>query len=102
MPINPIEPIASIPEPKPLMSDEGTARISLAIFPNGVKPGDRVSLTITGVDSITGTATVVADEPTNAVAAAPEKKDVIDTKLSMGPMDDLKSYLYSKTMEKEA
>jgi len=98
---NPASPLTELPAQKPLMADEGTARIPLSLFPSGVKPGDRVSVTITGVDSIAGTATVVADEPTNAVAAAPIKKDAIDTSLTMGPMDDLKSYLYQKTLNKE-
>jgi hypothetical protein len=96
-----IPPAAPVQQP-PLKADEGTARIPLNLFPNGVKPGDRVSITITGVDSVAGTATIVADEPTSAVAPAPEGQDKVDTSLLTGPMDDLKSYLYQKTLDQES
>jgi hypothetical protein len=94
---NPASPLTEIPEKKSLMADEGTAKIPLHLLPEGLKPGDRFSLTITGVDNVTGTATVVVDNPTNAVVASP--KETIDTDLTMGPINDLKSYLYKKTME---
>jgi hypothetical protein len=74
----------------------------LSLFPLGVKPGDRVSITITGVDSLAGTATIVADEPTEAVAPAPENPDAISKDVTMGPIDDLKSYLFKKEQEKVA
>ena len=87
--------------PQSLKSDSGTARIPLNILPPSVKPGDRVSLTVTGVDPISSVATVVADSLLEAVPPAEEKKDVVDTSLTMGPMDDLKSYLYQKTMSQD-
>ena len=64
--INPQMDLAVTGQP-PLKADEGTARIPLALLPGAVKAGDRVSLTVTGIDSVAGTATVVADNPTNAV-----------------------------------
>ena len=87
---------------KPLKADAGTSRLPLSFLPPGTKAGDRISLTVTGVDGINGTVTVVADSPDNAVPEAPEaNKDIIDTSLTMGPMDDLKSYLFQKSRTQE-
>lgn len=88
-------------------ADAGTAKIPLMMLPPGIQPGTRVSLTVTGVDPVSGTATVVPDAVQNAVPPAPEmpatgvKPDVIDRELTMGPMDDLKSYLFQKTQNQE-
>lgn len=103
MPINPLDGLAA-PEPSALKADRGTARIPLATLPEGTKAGDRVSLTVTGVDPVAQTATVVADAATEAVPEAPEgqKMDAVDTSMALGPMDDLKSYLYKKTQEQGA
>jgi hypothetical protein len=88
--------------PQSLKADSGTARIPLNILPASVKPGDRISLTVTGIDAISSVATVVADNALEAVPPpAGENKDVVDTSLTMGPMDDLKSYLYQKTMSQD-
>ena len=35
-------------------ADAGTAKIPLSVLPVGVQPGQRVSLTVTGIDSVTG------------------------------------------------
>lgn len=83
-------------------ADAGTSRLPLAFLPPGTRSGDRISLTVVGIDGINGTATVVADSPDNAVAPVENKKDIVDTSLTMGPMDDLKSYLYQKTMSQGA
>jgi hypothetical protein len=82
---------------KPPVADEGTMKVPLAALPVGTKPGDRVSMTVTGVDTVSGSITLVADKPNEAVP--PKSADTVDTELTMGPMDDLKSYLYKKTME---
>ena len=97
--INPASAITQLPEKKPMLADEGTARIPLSLFPSGVKPGDRVSVTITGVDSVAGTVTVVADKPTEAVPSAPTEPEM---NIATEPLDSVKSYLYKKTMEKES
>lgn len=87
--------------------DPGTAKIPLALLPAGAQPGARISLTVTGIDPISGTATVVPDAVQNAVPPAPEsnlglqKPDAVDKALTMGPMDDLKSYLFQKTQEQQ-
>lgn len=88
-----------LPEPAPIKADAGTAKIPMNIVPGSVKPGDRISLTVTGVDAVSGMLTVIADKPTEAVPEAPES--TVGKDVTMGPMDDLKSYLYKKTMEKE-
>lgn len=85
----------------PLKSDSGTTRIPLSILPPDAKVGDRISLTVTGIDSINKTATMVADQPENAVPEAPAQNEVIDTGKTLGPIDDLKSYLFKKTQEQE-
>jgi hypothetical protein len=82
-------------------ADAGTTRIPLSILPPGTKAGDRVSLTVTGVDPVAGTVTLVPDSPTEAVPEAPAAKEPIDTGTTMGPMNDLRSYLVKKTMEQE-
>jgi len=85
-------------------ADAGTARIPLSILPAGVQPGQRISLTVTGIDSVSGMATIVPDAVQNAVAPAPAmpgapKPDAIDKAITMGPMDELRSYLFQKTQE---
>lgn len=84
-------------------TDAGTAKIPLTLLPAGAQPGQRVSLTITGIDPVTGMATVVPDAVQNAVPPAPEKPkaDTIDKELTMGPMDNLRSYLFQKTQDQE-
>lgn len=93
-----INPTTALPQEVP-KADAGTTKIPMNLVPGAVKPGDRISLTITGVDAVSGMLTVVADAPTEAVPEAPA---AIGTDVTMGPIDDLKSYLYKKTLEKEA
>jgi hypothetical protein len=93
-----INPTTALPQEVP-KADAGTAKIPMNLVPGAVKPGDRISLTVTGVDAVSGMLTVVADKPMEAVPEAPE---AIGADVTMGPIDDLKSYLYKKTMEKEA
>ena len=85
----------------PPAADPGTTKIPLALLPVGTQPGQRISLTVTGIDAVTGTATVVPDAVQNAVAPAPNqpKPDAVDKAITMGPMDDLRSYLFQKTQE---
>ncbi len=88
-------------------ADAGTAKIPLAMLPPGVQPGQRISLTITGIDSVSGMATIVPDAVQNAVAPAPAipgaaKPDAVDKAITMGPMDDLKAYLFQKTQDQES
>jgi hypothetical protein len=90
----------------PPASDPGTTKIPLTLLPAGTQPGQRISLTVTGIDPVTGTATVVPDAVQNAVAPAPEmlgapKMDTVDKAITMGPMDDLRSYLFQKTQDQE-
>jgi|WetSurMetagenome_2_1015567.scaffolds.fasta_scaffold1294421_2 hypothetical protein len=87
-------------EPQPIKADTGTAKIPMTLLSSAVKPGDRISLTVTGVDAISGMVTVVADKPTEAVPEAPV--DTVNTDLTMGPIEDLKSYLFKKTQEQGA
>jgi hypothetical protein len=85
------------------VADPGTTKIPLTLLPAGTQPGQRISLTVTGIDAVSGMATVVPDAVQNAVAPAPNapKPDAVDKSLTMGPMDDLRSYLFSKTQEQE-
>jgi len=96
-----INPTTALPQEVP-KADAGTAKIPMNLVPGAVKPGDRISLTITGVDAVSGMLTVVADSPTEAVPEAPVSPEAVGTDVTMGPINDLKSYLYKKTMEKEA
>ena len=87
-------------------ADPGTAKIPLAMLPAGVQPGQRISLTVTGIDAVTGMATIVPDAVQNAVAPAPTipgaaKPDAVDKAITMGPMDELKSYLFQKTQDQQ-
>lgn|SRR5258708_510294 len=87
-------------------ADAGTAKIPLSVLPPGVQPGQRVSLTVTGIDAVSGMATIVPDAVQNAVAPAPivpgaAKPDAVDKSITMGPMDDLKSYLFQKTQDQQ-
>lgn len=84
-------------------ADPGTTKIPLALLPVGTQPGQRISLTVTGIDPVTGTATVVPDAVQNAVAPAPvqPKIDNVDKAITMGPMDGLRSYLFQKTQEQD-
>lgn len=87
-------------------TDAGTGKLPLTILPAGVQPGQRVSLTVTGIDPITGMATVVPDAVQEAVPPAPpssmaQQPDAVDRELTMGPMDDLRAYLSSKTREQQ-
>lgn len=86
-------------------ADAGTSKIPLTMLPPGVQPGQRISLTITGVDAVSGMATVVPDAVQNAVPPAPAAgapaMDAVDRSITMGPMDDLRTYLSQKTQEQE-
>ncbi len=87
-------------------ADAGTAKIPLAMLPAGAQPGQRISLTITGIDPVSGMATIVPDAVQNAVAPAPTtpgvaKPDAVDRAITMGPMDELKSYLFQKTQDNQ-
>lgn len=87
-------------------TDQGTGKLPLTILPAGVQPGQRVSLTVTGIDPLTGMATVVPDAVQEAVPPAPvsamsQPQDVVDRELTMGPMDDLRSYLFQKTQDQQ-
>lgn len=86
-------------------ADAGTSKIPLALLPAGTQPGQRISLTVTGIDPVSGMATVVADNVQNAVPPAPTvpgmQPDGVDKTITMGPMDDLRSYLFQKTQEQE-
>lgn len=87
-------------------TDAGTGKLPLTILPAGVQPGQRVSLTVTGIDPLTGMATVVPDAVQEAVPPAPpsamqQPQDAVDKELTMGPMDDLRSYLFQKTQEQQ-
>lgn len=91
---------------QPNKVDSGTAKIPLAMLPAGVQPGQRISLTITGIDAVSGMATIVPDAVQNAVAPAPNvpgaaKPDAVDRSITMGPMDDLKTYLFQKTQDQQ-
>jgi len=91
---------------QPGKADAGTAKIPLALLPAGVGPGQRISLTVTGVDPVSGTATVVPDAVQNAVAPAPAaaantKPDVVDKSITMGPMDAFKSFLFQQTQDQQ-
>src|SRR5579863_7325335 len=77
---------------QPNKADTGTAKIPLALLPAGTQPGQRISLTVTGIDGVSGMATVVPDAVQNAVAPAPAsatavKPDAVDKSITMGPMD---------------
>ena len=95
------------PNMMPNAADKGTAKIPLALLPPGTQPGQRISLTVTGIDAVSGMATIVPDAVQNAVPPAPgampgaAKPDAVDRSITMGPMDDLKSYLFSKTQEQD-
>jgi len=85
-------------------ADAGTAKIPLTLLPPGAQPGQRVSLTVTGIDPVTGTATVVPDAVQEAVPPAPaamKPMDAVDKEITLGPMDDLRSYLFKKTQDQE-
>ena len=87
-------------------ADAGTAKIPLALLPAGVGPGQRISLTVTGIDPVSGTATVVPDAVQNAVAPAPvgatrAKPDTVDKSITMGPMDAFRSFLFNQTQDQQ-
>lgn len=88
-------------------TDTGTGKIPLQLLPAGVKPGQRVSMTVTGIDPMTGMATVVPDAVQNAVPEGPAAgpaampMDAVDKELMLGPMDGFKSYLFQKTQEQQ-
>lgn len=89
---------------QPPAADPGTSKIPLALLPVGTQPGQRISLTVTGIDPVSGTATVVPDAVQNAVPAAPSmgpKADAVDKAITMGPMDGLRTYLFQKTQEQD-
>lgn len=85
-------------------ADAGTAKIPLSLLPVGAQPGQRVSLTVTGIDPVSGTATVVPDAAQNAVPPAPvpaKAPDAVNKDITMGPMGDLRSYLFQKTQDQQ-
>jgi len=93
-----------IKQQQPNKADQGTAKIPLALLPAGITPGQRISLTVTGVDGVAGMATVVPDAVQNAVAPAPVnastvKPDAVDKSITMGPMDAFRSFLFQQTQD---
>lgn len=100
-------PGAEAPAPAAPIADQGTAKIPLTMLPPMVQPGQRIALTITGIDPVSGMATVVTDAAHNAVPSAPAaaevtpRADAVDRQITMGPMDNFKSYLFQKTQEQE-
>jgi hypothetical protein len=91
---------------QPNKADAGTAKIPLALLPPGLQPGQRISLTITGIDGVSGMATVVPDAVQNAVAPAPVnanavKPDAVDKNITMGPMDAFRSFLFQQTQDQQ-
>lgn len=86
-------------------SDAGTVKVPLTMLPPAIQSGQRISLTVTGIDAISGMATLVPDAVQNAVPPAPAapmaKPDAVDKAITMGPMDDLRSYLFQKTQEQD-
>jgi hypothetical protein len=91
----------------PNKADAGTAKIPLALLPPGTQPGQRISLTVTGIDGVAGMATVVPDAVQNAVAPAPVgnasavKPDAVDKSITMGPMDAFRSFLFQQTQDQQ-
>lgn len=90
----------------PNKADAGTAKIPLTLLPPGVQPGQRISLTITGIDGVAGVATVVPDAVQNAVAPAPvtaatAKPDAVDKTITMGPMDAFRSFLFQQSQDQQ-
>lgn len=84
------------------VTDPGTGKIPLTLLPPGVKAGQRVSLTVTGIDPLTGMATVIPDAVQEAVPELPAQvTEGVDQSITMGPMDDLRSYLFQKTQGQE-
>jgi hypothetical protein len=91
---------------QPNKADAGTAKIPLSLLPAGVQPGQRISLTVTGIDGVAGVATVIPDAVQNAVAPAPVaaptvKPDAVDKSITMGPMDAFKSFLFQQTQDQQ-
>lgn len=91
---------------QPGKSDAGTAKIPLALLPAGLQPGQRISLTVTGIDPVSGTATVVPDAVQNAVAPAPaapaaKAPDAVDKSITLGPMDAFKSFLFQQSQDQQ-
>jgi hypothetical protein len=93
---------------QPGKSDAGTAKIPLALLPAGVGPGQRISLTVTGIDPVSGTATVVPDAVQNAVAPAPtatantvKQPDAVEKSITLGPMDAFKSFLFQQSQDQQ-
>lgn len=89
---------------QPNKADAGTAKIPLALLPAGTQPGERISLTVTGIDGVSGMATVVPDAVQNAVAPAPVnastvKPDAVDKSITMGPMDQFKAFLFQQSQD---
>ena len=89
---------------QPNKADAGTAKIPLALLPPGTQPGQRISLTVTGIDGVSGMATVVPDAVQNAVAPAPAnanavKPDAVDRSITMGPMDAFRSFLFQQNQD---
>lgn len=93
-----------IKQQQPNKADAGTAKIPLSLLPPGLQTGQRISLTITGIDGVAGMATVVPDAVQNAVAPAPvpaatAKSDAVDKSITMGPMDAFKSFLFQQSQD---
>lgn len=91
---------------QPNKADAGTAKIPLALLPPGTQPGQRISLTVTGIDGVAGMATVVPDAVQNAVAPAPAnanavKPDAVDRSITMGPMDAFRSFLFQQNNDQQ-
>jgi len=81
-------------------ADPGTAKIPLSLLPSGAQPGQKITLIVSGVDSVSGTATVSPDTSAAAAPPAPVKApDAVDKSLTLGPMDSVRSYLIQKTQD---
>jgi hypothetical protein len=92
---------------QPGKADAGTAKIPLALLPPGIGTGQRISLTVTGIDPVSGTATLVPDAVQNAVAPAPiaataaKQPDAVEKSITLGPMDAFKSFLFQQSQDQQ-
>jgi hypothetical protein len=92
---------------QPGKADAGTTKIPLALLPPGITAGQRISLTVTGIDPVSGTATLVPDAVQNAVAPAPaaaaaaKQPDAVEKSITLGPMDAFKSFLFQQSQDQQ-
>jgi hypothetical protein len=69
------------------------------MLPQGVQAGQKVSIVVTGVDPVSGMATISQDTAPAAAPMAPKAPDAVDKSITMGPMDSVRSYLIQKTQD---